>query len=131
MSIHETIYNNLDKLGVIQLVKKGVDNCKSKSDPYMDLSFDCLNNSDDFCVIALAHNYIQGGDVCADPDMEIKIHWKTGEAEALNFSMSMPPVFDVVYPSPDVCDARMKKKLNGFLNTWLQNCINQGHQFKN
>jgi len=129
MSIHETIFKKLDKLGVVDLLKNNIGDSKSRSKPFMDLSFDCLSLNESVAQIALAHNYIQNGDVCADPDMEIRLNLKTGEAEALSFQQAMPPIYDVVYPEPGMVNPKLKKSLNSFLSSWLGNCIEQGHKF--
>jgi uncharacterized protein YqiB (DUF1249 family) len=63
----------------------------------------------------------------ADPDMEIRV-WHYGAIEALAFQdfFGYKRVYKtdgertLVYPT-------IKKSLNGFLNTWLSNIIEQGH----
>ena len=78
--INEIIFDKLERLGVISLAS--VESAKSVIDPdggMMDLNYDnlgqreAMHNKMVSYDIALAHNYIQNGDVMADPDMEIRI----------------------------------------------------------
>ena len=121
--IYETIYKKMDKLGLldIQEYKKLI------SDGYMDLSIDVLNDNKEHKTIALAHNFIQNGDVMADPDMEIKIHKDLKMAEALTYQLDSLGVFQCVYSDDGKkVNLALKKQLNSFLNKWLTNLINQG-----
>ena len=130
-TIYERIYKKLDTLGVINVLESGRDSGKSNSSGYMDLSLDVLHEEESGVVrIALAHYFEQNGDLCADPDMEIRVYKDRGMAEALTFQMAMPPVYQEVYPEPGKVAPRLKKELNSFLNTWLKNCLNQGHSFR-
>jgi len=76
-TIYGTMFNKLVKLGIIK--QDGTlgftEHLKLKSGGFMDLNIDHLSHKDDnrSIVISLAYNYIQNGDVMADPDMEIKI----------------------------------------------------------
>ena len=120
--IYETIYKKLEKLGITELVKYK----KLKSEGYMDLSIDILSDNEEEKHIAMAHNFIQNGDVIADPDMEIKIYKKTKMAEALTYQLSSLGIFQRVYPEPGKVYPKLKKQLNSFLNQWLTNLISQG-----
>ena len=132
-SIHERIFDKLEKLGIIELGQQ-VEARKSIIDPsgtMMDLNYDYLGISDapHSYNIALAHNYIQNGDVMADPDMEIRIYPKARYAEALSYQLDGLGIYQVVYPEPGKVYPKLKKDLNTFLNQWLKNCIDQGHSF--
>ncbi len=74
--IHNTIFNKLVKIGII--TKDGKPNfdeyLKLKSGGFMDLNIDFLYDEDGKYTISMAHNYVQNGDVMADPDMEIINH---------------------------------------------------------
>lgn len=98
---------------------------KLKSEGFMDLSIDILNKEPDKIVIAMAHNYIQNGDVIPDPDMEIAIYPKLKMAEALTYQDTFG--YKQVYPEPGYVYPKMKKELNQFLNQWLNNIKMQGH----
>ena len=134
-NIHELIFAKLEKLGIISI--EG-DAAKSVIDPdggMMDLNYDhlgCrkldLGNYVSYD-IALAHNYIQNGDVMADPDMEIRIYPEIKYAEALTYQLDGLGIFQCVYPEPGKVCPRIKRELNQFLNQWLKNCIDQGHTF--
>lgn len=129
--IYETNYKKLAKLFDIE------EFCKSEpgtaltleSQGFMDLKVDHLGTDDENLGvrISLAHNFIQNGDVMADPDMEIRVIPEVKMAEALTFQMSNPPIYQMVYPEPGKVDLRAKKELNSFLHTWLNNLLRQGH----
>ena len=128
--IFETIYKKLDRLGAIAAIQSGKDYDKSHiGEPFMDLNMDVLERRADTIVIALSHYFKQNGDLCADPDMEIRIYPERAMAEALTFQQAIPPLYSEVYPAPGKVNLRAKKSLNGFLITWLDNAIRQGHRF--
>ena len=101
----------------------------------MDLNYDrlgCRDENSNNCAssdMALAHNYIQNGDVMADPDMEIRIYPEIKYAEALTYQLDGLGIFQRVYPEPGKVYPKLKRELNKFLNQWLKNCIDQGHTF--
>ncbi len=124
-TIYERIYKRLERLGILALGEAAT---RAKSGAFMDLSYDCLHkNADHTYIIALAHNYIQNGDVMPDPDMEIRIHPRLKMAEAL----TMQDYFGYrqVYHG-DKVDLRAKRELNKFLAYWLNNIRKQGFSFK-
>ena len=121
--IYETIYNKLKKIGILDIKEHAT----FKSEGFMDLHIDVLEENEKMKHISLAHNYIQNGDVMADPDMEILIHKSTNTAEALTFQQD-PYIFQRIYDSNGKANQKLKKALNSFLNQWLTNIINQGHQ---
>ena len=121
--IYETLYNKLKNLGILEVREYK----KLKSNGFMDLSIDVLTNNEEFKTIAIAHNYIQNGDVMADPDMEIKIYKKLKCAEALTYQQDGLGIFQRVYSDDGKkVNPRLKKELNHFLNIWLTNLKNQG-----
>jgi len=136
-NIHELIFAKLENLGITSIED---DAAKSVIDPdggMMDLNYDrlgCrkldLGNYVSYD-IALAHNYIQNGDVMADPDMEIRIYPEIKYAEALTYQLDGLGIFQQVYPEPGKVYPKLKRELNKFLNQWLKNCIDQGHTFTN
>ena len=128
--IYETIYRKLDRLGAIAAIEAGQDYAKSQlGGAFMDLNMDVLDRRADHIVIALSHYFEQNGDLCADPDMEIRIYPARRMAEALAFQQAIPPIYQEVYPAPGKVAPVLKRELNSFLNTWLGNCIQQGHRF--
>ena len=98
---------------------------KSKSDGYMDLSFDLLMRDGAMLRVALAHNYIVNGDCCADPDMELRIDLQTERVEAMTFQNSM--VYQDAGDERGGRDTRLGGQLDRFLHQWLINLKNQGH----
>lgn len=135
MVVHETIFKRLVAIGIIDSEGKPqfTEALKLKSDSFMDLNLDMLYEEDGKYTIAMAHNYIQNGDVMADPDMEIRIIPGMKMAEALSFRQDGSiPINQHVYEEVDgktMIYPRLKKELNSFLSGWLLNLKNQG--FKN
>jgi uncharacterized protein YqiB (DUF1249 family) len=116
------IYRKLKALGVLDITEYK----KITAPGFMDLSIDVLSNNDKEMTIAMAHNFIQEGDVMADPDMEIKIHKELEAAEALTFQQDSLGIYQEVYPEPGKVNIRLKRELNQFLNHWLDNLAAQG-----
>jgi len=54
---------------------------------------------------------------------------KNKMAEALTLQNSY--IYQEVYPTPTTFYHKLKKQLNSFLNSWLNNCIQQGYKFIN
>jgi Domain of unknown function (DUF6908) len=128
--IYETMYNKLVKLGIINQdgSLKFDEYLKLKSGIFMDLNIDHLSHKDDenSIVISLAHNFIQNGDVMADPDMEVKIIPSMKMVEALTFQQDSTGTYQQVYLEDGRFNPTLKKDLNDFLNSWLKNLIEQG-----
>lgn len=109
---------------------------KLHSDPFMDLSVDylgtdSLGKNSPAIRLSLAHNYLQNGDVMADPDMEIRIstnlEWPV--AEALSYQQDGLGIYQRVYKEIDgkkMVSPKLKKQLNRFLLQWLINLQGQG-----
>lgn len=101
---------------------------KIENEPYMPLSIDLLyhDSQENSTRYAIAHNFIQQGDVMADPDMEIRIYEDTKQAESLTFQQDSLGIYQAVYPIPGQMNLRLKKQLNSFLANWLRNLKEQG-----
>lgn len=133
MNQYEKIYKGIVHLlpGIGQAVPG--DYFKLRAGGFMDLHVDVLSSGTGVksgrrvMRIAMAHNYLQNGDVMADPDMEIRLYPNEKMAEALTFQQAHPPVFQEVYPQPGYMNPRLKKHLNAFLLQWLNNLKDQGH----
>ena len=123
-TIYERIFDELNSLvgNLPAFLHGNVDHLKIERPGYMHLHIDRLTEGR----IALAHNFIQNGDVMADPDMEIRIHEETRTAEALTFQQDSMGIYEVVYPQPGSVNIPAKKKLNEFLLYWLSNLKQQG-----
>jgi len=77
MTREERIYNRLLK---IFPDLEGMDvggHQKIENKPYMPLSMDVLADTEYGRVISIAHNYVQNGDLMADPDMQFLPHSKS------------------------------------------------------
>ena len=129
-TIYERMYEKLVKLGIINLdgSLKFDEYLKLKSRNFMDLNLDHLSHKDDdrSIVISIAHNYIQNGDVMADPDMEIRIVPSLKMVEALTFQQDSMGIYQQVYLEDGRFNPTVKSELNNFLNSWLKNLIEQG-----
>lgn len=128
MDVYFRIYQNIDKLipgGVKEFSSKPGNHVKLQASGFMDLSIDCIGEGR----ISMAHNYIQNGDLMADPDMEIQIH-PTGVAEALTFQQDSLGLYQEVYTEgphgEKMVYPQLKKDLNRFLEQWLKNLKMQG-----
>jgi uncharacterized protein YqiB (DUF1249 family) len=124
-TIYERIYERLEALGIDPAHLP--ESAKSKAPGFMDLNLDLLRQEQDFVEIALAHNFLQNGDLVPDPDMEIRILPAGRVAEALTYQDQYS--YRVVYPEPGKVNLTAKRELNSFLAKWLKNCLDQGHSF--
>ena len=123
------MFDKLVKIGILTPEGKTVfkEHVKLINKPYMDLSVDRLSSEHEGTIrIGLAHNFIQNGDVMADPDMEIRIYPELKAVEALTYQLDSLGIYQVVYPEPGKVIPKRKTELNRFLNQWLSNLINQG-----
>ena len=121
-------YDRIVKLGIIDSDGNPTFEywMKIENPPYMKLSIDKISVGDDEIVIALAHNFIQNGDVMADPDMEVRITPSMKMVEALTYRLDSLGIYQRVYSEPGKYDPRLKKEQNRFLNQWLKNLLDQG-----
>jgi len=133
MLIYEQIYKKLDNLlpsGIEKFCANPNKHIKLKAEGVMDLNIDVITWKEDdqkkTFRIAMAHNFIQNGDVMADPDMEIRIHREQKTAEVLTYQMDSLGIYQEVYPGAGTINIALKKNLNSFLLTWLRNIKKQG-----
>ena len=114
--IYNRIFDKLERIGILTI--EGSKHLKAAG--FMDLVVEKLGENH----YSLTHYYEQGGDLCPDPDMEIRIIPEMRAAEALTFQDTFG--FRRVYPQPGYVDVKAKKELNAFLLQWLSNLIAQG-----
>ena len=133
-TIYETNYDRLIKLGVI--TKSGVvlEQCRrSQVAGLMDWvverlpHLDGASGNDEGIAVSLAHYFEQNGDLCKDPEMVILIYPSQRMVEAFTFEMSIPPIYQQVFPEPGRFYPQLRKELNSFLRQWLNNLIAQQH----
>ncbi|MGQ0524557.1 MAG: DUF1249 domain-containing protein, partial [Betaproteobacteria bacterium] len=125
----ERIYQKLEQLGIVGLIEAKTEAAASTVSGFMDLHFDRLHEHGGAVVIALAHYFEQNGDLCCDPDMQVRVDPARRIAEALTFQQAIPPVYTEVYPEPGKVNGHARQSLNSFLDGWLRNAIAQGHRF--
>jgi uncharacterized protein YqiB (DUF1249 family) len=133
--IYNTIFNKMVKIGIITKDGKPAfdETLKLKSSGFMDLNIDFLYEKDGKYTVVMAHNYIQNGDVMADPEMEINVIPGMKMAEALTYKMDGLGIERHVYHFDSngnkMINKRYHNEQNRFLNMWLGNIKMQG--FKN
>jgi hypothetical protein len=120
----ERIYSRLDKLlaafgGLKEILITPNFHTTLKAQGFMDLSIEIIRPG----VIAMAHNYIQNGDVMADPDMEIEINYLNKSAQAKTFQQDGLGIYQSTW---DNVNLSLESKLNNFLYFWLGNIQDQG-----
>ena len=120
LNTYEKIYAKLDKLEIFDVKEYE----RRTSNGFMDLNIDCISKN----VWALSHNYEANGDIVPDPDMEIRADHNIKMAEALSYQDQH--TYSKVYPEPGKVNPRTKRELNKFLNSWLDNLIEQGFEKK-
>jgi len=129
MTREERIYNRLLK---IFPYLEGMDvggHRKVENEPYMPLAMDVLADTEYGRVISIAHNYIQNGDLMADPDMQLLINFKKQTAQAMTFQNDGMGVYqECLFFDDGKLMVRMNllKSLNRFLDTWTKNLVAQG-----
>ena len=95
---------------------------KLTSSGYMDLHVDILYREGNKMRIAIAHNYIQNGDVIGDPDSELEVDTKAETVDMKTFQNIY------IYSVVEDGDEKLQNELNEFLDMWLDNLIDQGHK---
>ena len=133
-TIYETNYDRLIKLGVV--TKDGIvpEQCRRSEVPeLMDWvverlpHLDGASGNEEGVAVSLAHYFEQSGDLCKDPEMVVLIYPSQRMAEAFTFEMSLPPIYQQVFPEPGKVIPVLRKELNSFLRQWLKNLIEQKH----
>ena len=133
-TIYETNYDRLVKLGVIS--KDGVavsQHRRSQVAGLMDWvverlpHLDGASGNEEGIAVSLAHYFEQNGDLCKAPEMVVLIYPSQRIAEAFTFEMSIPPIYQQVFPEPGKFYPQLRKELNAFLRQWLNNLIDQQH----
>lgn len=118
--VYGQIYDKLQKLGILT-VKEHV---RAKSGSFMDLVVEKVGENE----FSLTHYYEQNGDLIPDPDVTVRVHENMKMAEALTYQDSFG--YQAIYIEDEdgtkLVDAVVKQKLNGFLNYWLSNLMQQG-----
>lgn len=83
-------------------------------------------------VYAMAHTYVEFGDLMYDPEMTFQIDTQNRRISMLSFEQSSPPVYQTVYDSEDISrnhpNVKLQKELTGFFRTWSNNISIQGFE---
>jgi hypothetical protein len=127
MNVHEKIFRNLKKIGVVSDEGLCFDGyVKLESAGFMPLSFELLEDKPPVFTLAMAHYGEMNGDAMADPDMEIRINFEGKTVEALTFQNDYVGAYSRIYDSEGNFNPATKKDLDSFLLQWTQNAIDQG-----
>ena len=120
----QSIYKKLIKIIPDIATRRSAGKSQLSSDALMDLNLDVLSRQGNIVRIALSLYYKQNGDMIADPDMEIIINTQLMTANAMTYQDSM--IFQSAEQEGAI-NQKLVNDLNEFLDQWLQNCIEQGH----
>ena len=119
--IYETMY---EKLMQIAPAIRNKDYLKLKSPGFMDFNIDVLerNTKNNFLKLALSHYYKHPrGDLIPDPDMEVLVDLEKKTVKPLSYQDS--------HRYQTINEGRViESGLSIFLNIWLTNLTQQGHQ---
>jgi len=105
-----------------------------KAPGFMDLVLEVLITfpENETLILSLCHYFEQNGDLCQDPEMEVRVYLpkreRRGMVEALSFQQALPPIYQRVYPEPGKVIPLLRQQLNSFLGLWLRNLKQQGHK---
>lgn len=95
---------------------------------YMPVSVDFVWWNDHGKIIAVAHNYIQNGDVMADPDMTFLVT-EEQEIYPMTFQQDNLALYQQAIEAHDgeslQYDKKLQADLTSFANQWMQNIKDQ------
>ena len=123
----QSIYNKLIKIIPDIATRRSAGKSKLSSDAMMDLNLDVLSKQGNIVRIALSHYYKQNGDMVADPDCELIINTQLMTVNAMTYQDSM--IFQSAEHDGGI-NQKLVNELNEFVDQWLQNCIDQGHEIE-
>lgn len=133
-TVYETNYDRLVKLGVIASDGSvSGEPRRSEVGELMDWvverlpHLDGLSGNSEGLAVSLGHYFEQNGDLCKDPEMVVLIYPSQRMVEAFTFEMSIPPIYQQVFPEPGKFYPQLRKELNVFLRQWLNNLVAQQH----
>ncbi len=129
-----TILAIIEKRGGIEKLKAdGAWKIKTDSKSIMPLNIDYIGkgpNGHD--AIAVAHNYLQNGDVMADPDMQMEIADFLRGPELYPYTFQQDPgIYQEIYTLDETgkvkgVRVKLQKELRSFVRTWGANLRKQG-----
>jgi len=96
---------------------------KMQANGFMDLNIDRLDDTR----IAIAHNYIQNGDLMADPDVTFLVDIEKGEARPFAFQNDSLGIYRETINENGTHLASYERELTTFTIDWLRNVKEQGH----
>jgi hypothetical protein len=100
---------------------------------FMDLSIEILEEADGGYDIAMAHYYLQNGDMCPDPDMQLFLDPVKKTLTGLSITHAMG-LYKCAFLDTNGghrnLDLRVVEELNKFLGFWLRNLRDQGFSGK-
>ena len=104
---------------------------KSIKTGYMDFNLELIRKDKTGYYLAISHYKKYNGDMIADPDMQIllDVEFETVQALAFQNEYYYREVYDDIYERKAVY-MEEKKAQNSFLQDWLINLFNQGHEIQ-
>ena len=125
--IYETNYERLEKLGVFNM-KELEDHVKIKMGGYMPFCVELINNMPEKgdAEYSLCFYGEQNGDLMRDPELIVRIFHDIKMAEATYFRNDYVGLEQYVYPEPGYVNPALKKDLNSYLRTFLEDIRKMG-----
>lgn len=117
---------------VFEMLIDGLENGYKKVDnsngAFMPVSIDFICKRKEGTVYSIAHNFIQNGDLCTDPDMTF-LRTESGFVVPLTFEMNYMRKYDEAawWNENDqfMFSPRLQADITRFANTWMKNIKNQ------
>lgn len=95
---------------------------KIEVDGFMPLVVEKISDNE----YSIAHYYECNGDLIRDPEITVRVYHDMGMVEVLSYTQDNLGIYKEVYPALNKVRPRLKKELNQFLSTWLDNLKLQG-----
>lgn len=104
-----------------------LDYIRFESDTYEPLYIERIGRNE----IAIAHTYVQNGDLMYDPEIVFHLDPEKKALHPVSFQQSAPPIWQEVYQQDEAGRIRrstqLEKDLNSFCRIWFQNLKAQEH----
>lgn len=125
--IYDQNFIKLEKLGLSE-IKEAI---TLKSNGYMDLIIEVIEETETTRDLSLAHYFEQNGDLMADPEIVVRIYKKMKNVEVLSYRQDSMGLEQFVYKmagGTKMVNVGLKTQLNSFFSEWLNNLLHQGFQ---
>ena len=106
-----------------QIINEEKDYMRFESEPFMPLTIEKIGSGR----IAMAHHFIQNGDVMADPDMEFELDVKNECLFARTYQQDSLAYYQTAETDEGI-NVNLAKELDDFAKTWFKNIKSQGYE---